>query len=569
MSGSPPGLPGQEKLRVSVGASSPSVGVSLALDKSSPPGEPSAAASAPPRRSADRPEHNGYLARLIVLGAALVVGLVLRSLSAGSPYYIFMVLGSVLLICVAMVVLPHRPTGLLRLTVPLLDVAWIMFAMHLTNGPQSVLLPLLYVVVATAAMRGDRWEMGLTAAGAITAIYVLAVVWRLPEHLAMAAVQAALLAAGGLAVRLMATSDVSARGAERTTRELYDALTQATSDAVLTLDPDWKIREANPAALSLLGNLDDEEAGVEGQALDSLLEFTDTTFLGICRHRLDREESIRGSLTTVQTRDGHQLSLSFSAIPVLDGDRLTAIQAIIGVSEDVETPGQSRHVWPGHDFATHYIPSLTHELNNHLAGIRLSAELAETTGRQPDYRLIQEQVDHCQDVLRTVVAQILRASMPGRDVQEEAVSDLRSMIEHALLLTRSQVLSTSVQLQLRVPEGRLPQVRGHSYELQESLVRLILHCVRSMVGQEPPRALTFAVDVREHLAEITLIDVGPGLKWHELAAINGHGVLSRSEQRAWSVVREGIVRHGGSLSATNGLNGGARFKISLPLAGAE
>jgi len=91
-----------------------------------------------------------------------------------------------------------------------------------------------------------------------------------------------------------------------------------------------------------------------------------------------------------------------------------------------------------------------------------------------------------------------------------------------------------------------------------------------MSDREHPRTLTLVADTREGWAELTLTDFGPGLKWNELAAINGHSVpVSRNEQRVWNLVREGITRFGGSLTASNGLNGGARFKITLPIADTE
>jgi len=65
---------------------------------------------------------------------------------------------------------------------------------------------------------------------------------------------------------------------------------------------------------------------------------------------------------------------------------------------------------------------------------------------------------------------------------------------------------------------------------------------------------------------LTLADLGPGLKWGELAAMNGSAAPSRGEHRVWRTVREGITRFGGTLAASNGLNGGARFRIALKLA---
>lgn len=512
-----------------------------------------------------------YLARLVVLVAAFAAGVTLNYLSAGHPYFVFVVLGGVLLACVSVVALPRSPLGAVRLTVPLFDLAWIMFAMYLTAGLQSVLLPLLYIIVAVAAMRGDRWEAGTTLAGALTGIFVLAGTHQSGANLSLAAAQATLLAAGALAVRLVASADQTqtAPALDADTRTLYESLLQATSDAVINLDPEnWSIADANPAAVALLNG----EATTDqllGRPLDEVLHFGEAAFLRACKRQLKENDYVRGATTQARTSDGRELTLVFNLTPARVDDELAFIQAVISVtSEDLLRSGATG--WLGADFATHYIPSLTHELNNHLAAIRLSAELAETTGRTPDFVAIQSQVDHCQEVLQTVVMQILRAGAPERSGATTPTSELRQVIEHALLLTRPQVLTSGVQLQLRVTEGDLPVVKGFNYELQEALVRLILYSVQAMSDREHPRVLTLAAEEREGVAEVTLTDLGPGLKWNELAAINGHGVPTpRAEQRVWNLVREGVTRFGGSLTASNGLNGGARFKITLPIAETE
>jgi C4-dicarboxylate-specific signal transduction histidine kinase len=48
--------------------------------------------------------------------------------------------------------------------------------------------------------------------------------------------------------------------------------------------------------------------------------------------------------------------------------------------------------------------------------------------------------------------------------------------------------------------------------------------------------------------------------------MNGHATASRGDHRVWNIVREGVTRFGGTLAVSNGLNGGARFRITLQTA---
>lgn len=515
-------------------------------------------------------EYGGYVARLVVLLAVLLAGWLLNYLSAGQPYFVFLTFGGILLVSFTLIIRPRNQVVAARLVVPLLDLAWITFAMYLTHGLNSFLLPLLYVVVAVVAMRGDRWEMGTTLAGAVTSIFVLAIAHHSGGSVALAAAQSTLLAAGALAVRLIISTRPLHESAHDPTQLLYDELLASTSDAVLRLSPDdWRIIDANPASLALLGygNGNGDSHAVVGQSMVSVLRFDDPTFLPACRARLAEDEPVRASLTHAWTRDGRDLCLKFSLSAVPDhGKGPGFIHAVVEVGDDQMPAGAAGCARRSADFITEYIPSLTHELNNHLAAIRLAAELAEATGKAPDFAQMQSQVDHCQEVLQTVVLQIMSSAAPIQTPAKTPVCNLRTVVERALLLSRPQVLSSNVQLQLKAP-NELPQVNGFAHELQEALLRIVIHCAKGMTEQEQPRALTITISPREEEVEVILRDCGTGLSWGDIAAISGRQVpISKSEEREWETIREGICRFGGTIHATNGLNGGARFKITLPIA---
>jgi C4-dicarboxylate-specific signal transduction histidine kinase len=161
----------------------------------------------------------------------------------------------------------------------------------------------------------------------------------------------------------------------------------------------------------------------------------------------------------------------------------------------------------------------------------------------------------------------MRATMASQVALGTPTCDLQKAMEHALLLVRPQVLSSGTELQLALPEEPLPTVVGHPYELQEVIVRTVLSATRAMREQDPPRTLSLQATVHDGKVDLTLGDLGPGLRWGELAAANGYMALcGKDEHRGWCVVREGVTRFGGTLVASNGLNGGARVRITLLVA---
>jgi hypothetical protein len=140
------------------------------------------------------------------------------------------------------------------------------------------------------------------------------------------------------------------------------------------------------------------------------------------------------------------------------------------------------------------------------------------------------------------------------------------VVERCLLLTRPQVLTNGIQLQVSLPL-ELPQVTGFGYELQEALIRVLIHSIKAMAGQEPPRTLSMSAMQHDRALELLIIDTSQGLNSRELTVLNGrYTAISRAEDRNWEVVRDAVCRFGGSVQASNGLNGGMRLKISLPAA---
>lgn len=506
-------------------------------------------------------DYGGYLARLVVLLATFGAGFLLQHVSSGRPVFGLVILIGVLLVCVGLIAGPRTGLTGTRIVVPLFDLAWIMFAMYLTNGLNSFLLPLLYIVVATASMRGDRWEIGTSLAGSLTGIFILATIHHDQADWPFAAAQAALLAAGALAVRL--TAGVQFRRVAQASRELYKDLLATTSDAVFTLDADeWMICEANPAAVALFA---DPMKQLKEQPLASVIHFVDTAFLKTCREKLSHNEPVRDALTYATSRDDKRLTLRFNLSPFWQQDDAHLVQAVIEVTEDVEALPKTRPTPSDDDFSLNYIPSLTHELNNHLAAIRLSAELAEATGHTPDFKTMQQQVDHCQEVLQTVVLQMLRSATPVHSTEGIPTAELSQAVERALLLTRPQVLTAGVNLRVSIPAD-LPQVACFTHELQEALIRMIIHSVKLLSTAEQPRNLSLSAKVKGEHVEVLMIDDGPGWGARELSVLNGRSVVPcRAEDRGWDIVRDAICRFGGKVQASNGLNGGIRFRMTLPL----
>jgi sensor histidine kinase regulating citrate/malate metabolism len=84
--------------------------------------------------------------------------------------------------------------------------------------------------------------------------------------------------------------------------------------------------------------------------------------------------------------------------------------------------------------------------------------------------------------------------------------------------------------------------------------------------REPPRELSITVVPQPRTVDIVVTDSGEGLGLREMAVVNGRAsTASRAEERSWEAVRDATCRFGGTVQASNGLNGGMRLKITLPV----
>ncbi len=514
-----------------------------------------------------------YLARLLLLAATFVAAVLLNQLVDSGLYLSFVILGGLLFTALGLFLAPEAKQRSIRLAIFLIDLSWISLAIYFTRSAtqelNSFVFPLLYIIVALAAMRGDRWDAGIVLAGATLALFLLAFTVSSGTAFAEVAAQVTLLGAATLAVRLVNRAAVICAPPEPTIK-LYEWLEEKTSSPVLILQrEDWRIVRANPAAKTWLGN--SPETPLEGQSLTELLQFSEQSFLSVCQETLEQQQPVTDAYAQVRDPQGHDITVRCHMLPLpstydasVNGSEklVQAIFEIVPPEEQELAPSSLRSV----EFALNYLPSLTHELNNHLAAIRLSAELAATTGKLPDFEVMQQQVDHCQNVLQTIILQILRMAAPRGAAARPAKVDLREVVERALLLTRPQVLANGLQVQLDIPEA-VPPIKGLAYELQEAIVRIILQAVaRVSKDKDAPRMLNIAIKPREQTVDLIISDWGTPLSMREKAVLSGKLVdVSRFEDHPWEAVREMFTRFGGEVQASDGLQGGLRIHVSLPI----
>ncbi len=510
-----------------------------------------------------------YETRLILLAAALYASLILSHVMPDISYLIVITLGAIVLLGLGFVLETRQSSVLVGNAVALMHVAWISFALYFTGALNSPLLPLLYVIVIIYTIQRNTTQTGLVLGGALLALFMQLL------SLGIANIEV-LLTAGGHAVLLTATSwavskymgplyqaqdNAASEAAEYQLK--YQLMTESSEDALLVVDPQWKVQEVNAAATRMLRN--GHKAELKGKNMLDLLQVRNPE--GLAPHQ---EQVLAGQVVshlplTIVGPDDREHAILFGALPIFEHDQITAIHVSLrDVTQLKEFRQEIKHL---EKFAAvrHVLAGAGHSLNNPLAIIRLNVQAAQALGRQPDGEEIVHQVDRCRTVLRG-----LEIYTAGRH-KSTFVTDLNEVLEQAMLLTNSQLMMTGAQLNADIRPD-LPLVQADPHSIQRSFINIITNAWEAMEDWPGSRKLTIRARRLADHVEVSFRDTGPGVNPAEIPDIFKASYTTKEDAMGLglSVVYDTVQDAGGRVVVSpNRQEGGTLVKVVLRLASEE
>jgi signal transduction histidine kinase len=337
--------------------------------------------------------------RLILLAAAYVVGGVLSAAAPGAPSFAVLTLLAIGMLVWAALRRPKEAFA--GGFVVLLDLAWVMFALYFTGGLASPLVPLLYAVVALAGLRANKPDGWIALGGATVGIFTIAYAWQHgdPAALRAAAGQAALLGAVTLAVRMYMGWSRAARLRAAATARMYRDLLGHVQDFVIATDTSWRVIEANASARSAF-ELSRAGASPTAPALAEVLHPLNPVACESMMAAVACGQRVMGVMLDVIDAQGEHRVLDCTAVPFGCSGGLSGTHVIL---RDVTAAESHRRnlARPGSQASIdEMVGTITHELNNPLAAIRLNAELAMFVSELPELNDIMAQVDRCKRVIQ-------------------------------------------------------------------------------------------------------------------------------------------------------------------------
>ena len=214
--------------------------------------------------------------------------------------------------------------------------------------------------------------------------------------------------------------------------------------------------------------------------------------------------------------------------------------------------------------------SLAHELNQPLTAILNNAQVAQQL-------LASNVVDvvEMREILTDIVADDRRAADVIRRVRlllkkgdlEYVPLDLNEIVTDVARLVTSDAAARNVSMRLAVAPG-LPSVRGDRVQLQQVLLNLVLNGLDALRAPDIPDRILSIRTFREseEFVGIAVQDSGAGIAAKDADHIFEPLYTTKSEGigMGLAIARTIVGAHGGRLTATNNVDGGATFQFLLP-----
>jgi C4-dicarboxylate-specific signal transduction histidine kinase len=214
--------------------------------------------------------------------------------------------------------------------------------------------------------------------------------------------------------------------------------------------------------------------------------------------------------------------------------------------------------------------SLAHELNQPLAAILSNAQAAQRFLVRDDFDR-----EELRDILKDIVDEDKRA---GEVIQRLRLLlkkgeinllplDLNEVVLDVLKIVRSDLVNRDVVADTELAAD-IPRVMGDRVQVQQVLLNLLTNACDAVSenasGDRSVVVRTHVVD--DSTVQVSVIDRGGGISGDALDRIFEPFVTTKSHGMGLglAVCRTIVTAHGGTLSAANNADRGARFDMTLP-----
>jgi signal transduction histidine kinase len=212
--------------------------------------------------------------------------------------------------------------------------------------------------------------------------------------------------------------------------------------------------------------------------------------------------------------------------------------------------------------------SIAHEVNQPLSAIVTNAEtsLRWLARADPNVAKVVQLVSRIAGSARhaSEIVQRIRGMTAPRGVERIAL-DLNVIVDESLLFIRHEIEVRSIELSVELNRS-LPFVAGDRIQLQQVVFNLLLNAVQALGTLSEGRIEVRTATADDGAVLFSIHDSGPGIAEENLDRIFDSFFTTKSDGMGigLAICQSIVAAHGGTLTASNHVAGGAFFRFSLP-----
>jgi two-component system sensor histidine kinase AtoS len=343
----------------------------------------------------------------------------------------------------------------------------------------------------------------------------------------------------------------------------YRMLFENASDAIFILEAEGihagRIVAANRAAADMHGYSHEELLTMNITDLDTPETAQDAPAK---IRRILSGERVKGELTH-HKKDGSLIYVEMSAGLIDFGSH----RYILAVDRDITERKQAEDALQRVEqmkVVGELSAGLAHEIKNPLAGMKVSIEvlLCELNLSDEDRDVLKRVID---EILRIelLMKELLNFARPPRP--QPAIVDINKVLDRAAILSVKNPSFSSVKV-VKEYDKRAPGTMADPMQLQQVFMNLLLNAAEAM-----PRGgmltLKTLYEENSNSLQIMISDSGKGIEDKALARIFQPFFTTKAKGTGLglAITKRLIEQHDGSISVRNNPEGGATFRIVLPV----
>jgi len=351
--------------------------------------------------------------------------------------------------------------------------------------------------------------------------------------------------------------------------QYLESIIASTSDAVIILDQQFRVRDLNPAAISVLGGACEEIVGQECSGVLCCKNLNRTVLCGTSSCPFVRVQQQKKPLPNEELLIGinseHVCEVSVSVTPVIVDDMVYTVF----IARDLSALKVANRV------RSNFVSMVSHELRTPLNSVHgfidllLQGHMGELMEEQHTYLgYAQEGVQQLVSIVEDILF-MTRSDLGQFEIKQQEVH-LQSLARQVMRGLQTQARKAEVILSLDIP-AHAPPLYVDPQRIKQVLNNLVTNAIKFT---PPGGTVTVRVCPHdEHFAMIIVADTGYGIPPEDRPHIFERFYQSNHSQQSkmggyglgLSIAKLIIEQHGGTLNFSTEVNKGTTFSFTVPL----